>query len=89
MARALVGHLSERKPTLPTDIIEKLGQLGIQVSVRSGSQHTETKTTKEFHERMTQRQGEDVPIPCFVIINGQRACWTPIWDLFPPRKLNR
>jgi len=89
MARALVGHLSERKSALSKDIIEKLGQLGIQVTVRSGNQQTEVKTTKEFHERMTQKQGEDRPIPCLVIINGHPACWSPIWELFPPGRLNR
>jgi len=32
MARALVGHLSDRKAEAPKDIIEKLGELGIKVT---------------------------------------------------------
>jgi hypothetical protein len=86
MARALVGHLSEHKSATSNEIIEKLRQLHIQVTVRSGNQQTEIKTTKEFHERMTQKQGEDAPVTCFAIINGHRACWSPIWELFPHRE---
>jgi len=87
MARALVGHLSDRKTEVPKDIIEKLGQLNIKVTVKSGDQQTEIKTTKEFHDRMAQRQGENSPIPCFAIINGHRVCWSPIWEIFPPHRL--
>ncbi len=86
MARALVGHLSNGKAESPKDIIEKLGQLGIKVTVRSGNEQTETKTTKEFHERMTQQEGNR-PIPCMSIINGHPVCWTPVWELFPPVRL--
>jgi hypothetical protein len=87
MARALVGHLSDRKAEVPKDIIEKLGQLGIKVTVKLGDQQTEIKTTKEFHDRMTQKQGENRPIPCMSIINGRPVCWSPIWELFPLGRL--
>lgn len=89
MARALVGHLSDRKAEAPKDIIEKLSQLGIKVSVKVGNQQTEIKSTKEFHERMTEEQEGNRPIPCMSIIDGHPVCWSPIWELFPPGRLRR
>lgn len=87
MARALVGHLSESKAEAPKDIIEKLGQLGVKVMIKSGAQQTEIKTTKEFHERMTEQQEGNRPTPCMSILNGHPVCWSPIWELFPPGRL--
>jgi hypothetical protein len=89
MARALVGHLSDGKADVPKDIIEKLGQLGIKVTVKSGDQQAEIKTTKEFHERMTAAQQENRPTPCMSIINGHPVCWSPIWELIPPGRVRR
>lgn len=89
MARALVGHLSYRKVGATNDAIEKLAQLGIKVTLKSGNEQTEIKTTKEFHERMTQEQEGSRPIPCTSIINGHPVCWSPIWELFPPGGLRR
>ena len=87
MARALVGHLSDRKDEVAKDIIEKLGQLGIKVTVKLGDQQKEIRTTQEFHDRMTQKQEGNRPIPCMSIINGHPVCWTPIVELFPPGKM--
>jgi len=88
MARALVGHMARGRTEAPNEIVEKLGQLGIRVLVKSGAQQTEAKTTKEFHELFKQGQGTNRPVQCFSIINGHPVCWSPIWELFPPGRLN-
>jgi hypothetical protein len=87
MARALVGHMGRGRTEAPKEIVEKLSQLGVKLMVKSGEQQTAVKTTKEFHDRMTKQESGKTPVPCFVIINGHRACWTPIYELFPPHKL--
>jgi hypothetical protein len=89
LARGLVGHMARGRAEAPKEIVEKLRQLGIKISVSSGDQHTEVTTTKEFHDRMAAGQGTDYPTPCMSIINGHRVCWSPIWELFPPHGLKR
>lgn len=89
IARGLVGHMARGRIEAPKEIVEKLSQLGIKITVKSGDQHTEVKTTKEFQERMKAKQGADRPIPCMSIIKGHPECWSPIWELLPPGNLKR
>jgi hypothetical protein len=83
MARALVGNLSNQKPEASKDIIEKLSQLGIKVTVNSDSEQTQIQTTEQFHARMLATQGKNRPTPCLSILNGHPVCWSPIWELVP------
>jgi hypothetical protein len=88
-ARVLVGHMSEKEAKVPVDIIEKLGELGIKVNLKSVAQPTEVKTTKEFYDRLNYTQGENRPVLCMSTINGHPVCWSPIWELLPPGRLPR
>ncbi len=88
LARGLVAHLSKGAAGSSQEVVEKLAQLGIKVTLKSNDEQTEVKTTREFHDRM-KATGKPLPIPCFIILNGHRGCWSPLWELFPPRELKR
>jgi hypothetical protein len=52
LARALSNHLGSASKGNADNVVERLGTLGIHVSVNVDNKQSNVKTTKEFHERL-------------------------------------
>jgi hypothetical protein len=73
IARGLVGHLNAGKAEAPKDAIEKLAKLGMKVTMKENDQHTEIKSTQDFHAASGKVHG--IPVFCISLADGSQFCW--------------
>jgi hypothetical protein len=76
LARALAGHMGRGRNEIG-DVVAKLGQLGIKLTIQLEGKDTEVKTTKELHDYYLAGHDPFNKI-CAQFMGGNRTCFGPI-----------